>query len=69
MPTKTTTQTDHDQILSVGNTCKLTTLSRVSVWQKRRAGDFPKAIKLSANRVGFKRSEVLAWIESRPRVA
>jgi predicted DNA-binding transcriptional regulator AlpA len=32
-------------------------------------GEFPLAVKVGAWRVAWKESEVLDWIESRPRVA
>ncbi len=46
---------------------RLVQLSRVSIWALRRAGKFPAPIKLSANRIGWRLSEVRAWIATRER--
>lgn len=43
-----------------------TKLSDVTIWRLERAGKFPKRRKLSANAVGWLRSEVLEWMQSRP---
>jgi prophage regulatory protein len=45
----------------------LTRLSRTTRWKLERAGDFPKAIKLTSRARGHLRSEVLAWLASRNR--
>ncbi len=55
------------KILSQQQVTNLTGLSRVTIWRYERAGLFPKRIKLGPNRVGHIRSEVEAWIASRPR--
>lgn len=39
-----------------------------TIFNMERAGKFPARRKLSAGRVGWLRSEVEAWIESRERV-
>jgi len=44
---------------------KATGLSRTTVWRLERAGLFPARRYLSANTVGWPRSEVEAWIASR----
>ncbi len=46
-----------------------TSLDRVTIWRKVRDDDFPKPLKLSANRIGWLESEVEAWIASRRRTA
>lgn len=47
-------------------------LSKVTIYRKVKAGTFPAQYELSANRVGWKESEIDAWCESRvkanPRV-
>jgi len=40
-------------------------LSRTTTWRLERAGNFPKRIKLSAGAVGYRMSEVMAWLEAR----
>ena len=46
---------------------EVTGLSRSSVWRLEDAGDFPKRIQLSANSVGWREDEILAWINGRNR--
>ena len=41
-------------------------LSRVTLWRKVRAGEFPPPRALSENRKAWLESEVLKWVESRP---
>ena len=43
----------------------ITGLSKTTCWRLERVGDFPRRIKLSAGAVGYKTSELLAWLESR----
>lgn len=42
----------------------LTSLSGVSIWRLRRAGSFPAPMRLGCARVGYPKSEVLAWLAS-----
>jgi prophage regulatory protein len=46
-----------------------TTLSRVTLWRKSRDGDFPKPLKISANRIAWREADVDAWIASKMGVA
>lgn len=41
------------------------TLSRQQVWRMTAAGRFPKSVSLSCKRVGWRRGEVLAWMQAR----
>ncbi len=41
-------------------------LSRVTLWRKVRAGDFPPPRKISQNRKAWLESEVSDWISARP---
>ncbi|BCS54113.1 AlpA family transcriptional regulator [Geobacter sp. SVR] len=36
-------------------------LSESTIYRKEKAGTFPKKVKLSERRVGFRAHEVLAW--------
>lgn len=58
-----------DGILSAGDVQLLSGLSRVSIWRMERLGQFPARIQVSTNRVGWYGSEILEWINSRPRVS
>jgi predicted DNA-binding transcriptional regulator AlpA len=53
------------QIISPKQLPKETGLSKTTIWRLERAGQFPRRIKLSAGRVGYRASEVAAWLESR----
>lgn len=44
---------------------QLTQLSRVQWWRLEREGKAPKRIRLSANSVGWLRSEIESWITER----
>lgn len=46
---------------------ELTGRSRVQLWRDIRAGRFPAPIELGENSVGWPRSEIDAWLASRPR--
>jgi prophage regulatory protein len=54
-----------DRIVLWPELASIVPLSRVTIWQMRRRGDFPAPIQLSPNRVGWRLSEVRAWIASR----
>jgi prophage regulatory protein len=47
---------------------QLTTISRSQAWIQEQKGLFPKRVKLSANSVGWRLSDLLEWIESREAV-
>ena len=51
------------QLIKVREVCRLTTLSRVSIWRRERSGDFPRRVRLGRNSVAWDLGEVLAWIE------
>ncbi len=48
---------------------QMTNLSRTTLWRMEREGHFPRRLRLSNTRVGWKAQEVVEWIESRPRGA
>lgn len=56
------------KVLKLKDVVHLTGLSRVTVWRLEQKGEFPKKIALSPNRVGWIESEVLDWVNSRPRI-
>ena len=39
--------------------------SSVQIWRKEKAGEFPRRVKLGANRVGWIESEIESWISSK----
>jgi prophage regulatory protein len=47
---------------------QITGLSRAHRWRKERVRDFPLRLSLGPKTVRWRLSEVMAWIEARPRV-
>jgi prophage regulatory protein len=56
-----------EYILRIAEVVARTRLSRVSIWRKVRAGQFPAPIELSSNTIGWPESEIAQWQASRPR--
>jgi predicted DNA-binding transcriptional regulator AlpA len=54
-----------DQIIRPRNIRTITGLSKVTVWRLEKKGEFPKRVRLSSGAVGWRMSEVMAWLESR----
>jgi len=48
---------------------EFTTLSKSVLRRLMLCGDFPVPVKLSPNRVAWRRAEVEEWVQSRERVA
>lgn len=42
-----------------------TGLSNTTIWRLYRADKFPRPVQLSANAVGWRESDIDAWLESR----
>jgi prophage regulatory protein len=41
---------------------ELTGLSKATLWRLERVGKFPKAVQLTSRTVGYRESEILAWL-------
>ena len=41
---------------------EVTTLSRATLWREIKAGRFPRQVRLSPGRVGWRVSEVTRWL-------
>ncbi len=54
-----------DRIIGEREACALTSLSRTTLWRLMRRGAFPKKIRLSPNRTGWRLSSILEWLEAR----
>ncbi|WP_293451077.1 AlpA family phage regulatory protein [Phenylobacterium sp.] len=54
-----------DRLLAWKQVKALTGLSRTTVWRRQRAGDFPLPLVISPGRIGWRESEVEAWVRSR----
>lgn len=49
---------------------RITGLARSTIYDWMTKGDFPKPVRLGVRAVGWRESDVLAWVESRkPRAA
>lgn len=55
----------NEQIIRPRNIPTVTGLSRTSIWRLERAGNFPHRVQLSAGAVGWRMSEVQAWLDGR----
>ena len=54
-----------NQIITPKSLPQVTGLSKSTIWRLERAGQFPHRIQLSPGRVGYRRSEVEEWLDSR----
>lgn len=57
-----------DHILNTPAVCKILGISRPTLWRWCRDGLFPRSIQLGPRRVGFRASDVQAWLDSRAEV-
>ena len=54
-----------DRIVGEREACKLTSLSRTTLWRLMQQDAFPKKIRLSPNRTGWRLSAIYEWLEAR----
>jgi prophage regulatory protein len=54
-------------ILGVRNVCDITNLSKPTIYRKMSEGTFPLALRLSVNRVGWRKCDIDFWIENLPQ--
>jgi prophage regulatory protein len=57
-----------DRIIGEPECREITNLSRTSRWRLMQRDQFPKKIKLSPNRTGWKLSSVITWLAEREAV-
>lgn len=50
-----------EKFLSQTEVLKRTSLSRTTIWRHANAGVFPKPIHISARRVAWLESDIIAW--------
>jgi len=50
------------EIVRVEHMPIVTGLSTATIWRLRNAGEFVPAIQLGKNAVGFRRSDIVAWL-------
>jgi prophage regulatory protein len=56
-----------NRLLKASEILELVPFSIQHIYRLMHRGEFPLAVKVGAWRVAWKESEVLEWIESRPR--
>jgi prophage regulatory protein len=56
-----------EMLLRVGSVSKVTGLSVPTIYRLMAKCEFPRPVKLTSYARAWKRSEVMAWIDSRPR--
>lgn len=66
-PTNNTTP-QTDRIRRLPWVMDATGIKRTTIWKRERDGDFPKRVKLGTNSIGWRESEILAWVASRETV-
>jgi predicted DNA-binding transcriptional regulator AlpA len=54
------------QLLTVTDVCKLLRISKPTLWRLRRSGNFPDPTTVTERIFGWRRSEIDAWLASRP---
>ena len=60
----------HDRVLSWRAVREMTGLSRTTAWRLQRSGAFPRPVRLSPGRVGWREGEIAAWTAGlEPRAA
>lgn len=55
------------RVIKITEVMTLTGLSRSTIYQAIRNGEFPLQLKLSARSFGWLYNEVIGWLNSRPR--
>ncbi len=58
-------QQQEDRIIRFPEVQKMVGLSRTTIWRKQQTGEFPQSVPLGVNSVGWFKSEVERWINSR----
>lgn len=56
-----------DRIIRCREVAWLTALGRTTIWRREREGKFPARVRLSAGAVGWRLSEILAWLQDLDR--
>lgn len=57
--------TKHDSIVRKPQVLLMVGMGNTWLYGAMKRGEFPKSVRLSANAVGWRKSEVLAWIAER----
>ena len=58
-------ESPREEILRTKELIRMLGLSRTSLWRFERDEDFPKRVQLGVRSIGWKLSEINAWIKGR----
>lgn len=61
--------TEDKVVLDIDGVIAMTTLSQSTIYALAKRGEFPKQTKIGPNRVVWRRSDVVAWLESKLQAA
>jgi prophage regulatory protein len=56
-----------ERILKLAETLSMTRKGRTSMYDAIKANQFPQPVMLGKRAVGWRESDLIAWIESRPK--
>ncbi len=56
-----------DKMLRPAEVMARTGLSRVTIWRRVKAGNFPAPTELGENSIGWPASVITEWLDNRPR--
>jgi len=57
-----------DPLLRRPDVLRVTGLSQSAMYRLLRAGEFPRAVQITESTTGWRQSEIISWIDQRPRV-
>lgn len=61
----TTESAEVAEILRLPAVCKITGLSKSTIYEMRSRSEFPGPVRLGARAVGWHRAAITAWVQSR----
>ncbi|WP_084407329.1 AlpA family phage regulatory protein [Aestuariibacter salexigens] len=56
-------------LLSPNEVCLMLGISKSTLWRLETGGEFPRSIRISSRRVGYRSSAVGRWLNGRERAA
>ena len=59
--------TGESGIVRLPEVMRLTGLSKTTIHRRYRAGSFPRPLRLGPQSIGWRREEIVEWLDSLPR--
>ena len=59
---------DSPRLLNLAEVCKMTTLSRATVYRHIADGRFPRPLRLAGRRVAWRFRDICAWLDDSARI-